>query len=64
MARRITVCSSSRVTILIFSWVATSTGVVHWSIFVAIALVMLLKMALFASCEIHVGKPSHVLMFR
>ena len=64
MARRTTVFTSCRVPRLIFSWVATITGAVTWSIFVAIALEMLLKMALFASSEIHVGKPSHVLIFR
>ena len=64
MARRITWCTSCRVPRLIFSWVATSTGGVHWSIFVAIALVMLLKMVLFAASEIHLGKPSLVSMFR
>ena len=64
MARRKTTCSSCRVPRVIFSCVATSTGGVNWSIFVAIAFVMLLKMALFAFSVIHVGKPSHLPIFR
>ena len=64
MARKKTVCTSCICLRFILSWVATSTGVVHCSIFVAMALVILLKIALFASCVIHAGKPSHLSIFR
>ena len=64
IARKNTVCTSCTVPRFILSWVATSTGAVQWSIFVARAFVILLKMALFAVGEIHAGKPSHVGIFR
>ena len=64
IARRKTVCTSCRSLIGICSWVATSTGASNWNTFVVMPLAMLLKMALFASSEIHVGKPSHESIFR
>ena len=64
IARKKTVCWSCKSGIVIVSWVATITGSFHCNIFVLLAFVILLKMALFASCEIHVGKLSHVGILR
>ena len=64
IARRKIVCTSCRSLIFICSWVATITGVANCNTFVVKALAILRNTALFASSEIHVGKPSHVRILR
>jgi hypothetical protein len=49
---------------LICSWVATSTGAIHCNTFVLMAVVILLKIALFVPSDSHLGKPSHVSVLR
>ena len=60
IARKKTLCTSCRSRIVICTWDATSIGGFHCNNVVVMALVILLKMALFASSESHGGRPSHV----
>ena len=64
IARKKTVCTSCKSLKLICTWVATSTGAIHCNTFVVMAVVILLKIALFAPSESHLGKPSHVAVLR
>ena len=64
IARKKTVCDPIISLKLIWSWVATRTGGIHCNTSVLMAVIILLKIALFASSESHLGKPSHESVLR